>query len=138
MTTSEGRTGGCLCGQVRFTLTGTLRPVTFCHCRQCQKTHGSFGAYTAVETGGITMLKDSGLSWYRSSATARRGFCRSCGSSLFWEPSHGRYLAVAAGSLDDTEGLAGAAHIFVADKGCYYTIADGLPQYFADSGGAAG
>ncbi len=59
---------------------------------------------------------------------ARRGFCRDCGSSLFWEPTSGDRISIAAGTLDSPTGLDAAAHVFVRDSGDYYTISDGLPQ----------
>ena len=58
----------------------------------------------------------------------RRGFCSRCGSWLFWEPLLRDWTSVALGSLDGPTGLALERHIFVAHKGDYYTIGDGLPQ----------
>jgi Glutathione-dependent formaldehyde-activating enzyme len=69
-----------------------------------------------------------GLSWYQSSATARRGFCEICGSSLFWEPASGERVSIAAGTLDPPTRLSTAAHVFVEDSGDYYAIGDGLPR----------
>ena len=68
------------------------------------------------------------LAWYRSSDAAERGFCRVCGSSLFWRADRRDHVSIAAGSLDDSSGLRLAEHIFVADKAGYYELADGLPQ----------
>lgn len=79
--------GGCLCGQVRFEIKGLLRDVVNCHCSMCQKLHGSMGAHTKAKKADITLTRDEGLAWYKSSDVARRGFCKNCGSSLFWEPS---------------------------------------------------
>jgi hypothetical protein len=59
---------------------------------------------------------------------ARRGFCRDCGSSLFWEPTSGDRVSIAAGTLDSPTGLNAAAHVFVGDSGDYYTVSDGLSQ----------
>ena len=123
-------TGGCLCGTVRYVVRGPLRDVVNCHCGQCRRTHGHFGAYTWTERQNLTMLTDLGLKWYQSSPWARRGFCSECGSSLFWEriddPENG--LAIAAGTLDLPTGLRTVRHIFVADAGDYYTIPDGLEK----------
>ena len=69
------------------------------------------------------------LKWYQSSPQARRGFCSICGASLFWVPEGGDHVAIAAGTLDKPTGLRTVAHIFVADAGDYYTIADGLKTY---------
>lgn len=130
-TREPGAVGGCLCGAVRYRLNAPLRQVSVCHCGQCLRWHGHTGAYTAVPREALELLAggDGELAWYRSSATARRAFCRRCGSSLFWQADARDYVAVAAGTLDDTTGLRTAVHIFVADKPGYYEIADGLPQH---------
>ena len=41
-------TGGCLCGGVRYRVAGRLLPVVACHCGQCRRTLGHFGAYTGA------------------------------------------------------------------------------------------
>ena len=119
-------TGRCLCGAVAYELRGPLRDVVVCHCRQCQRTHGGPAGYTRLERAGLILTEDRGLDWFRSSGTARRGFCRGCGASLFWEPAGADEISVAAGSIDPPSGLKSVRHIFVADKGDYYEIADGL------------
>jgi hypothetical protein len=123
------RTGSCLCGAVTYKIKGTLRKVVYCHCEQCRKTSGHFVAATACGTEQLEVLEDKGLSWYKSSETATRGFCSVCGSSLFWDPAHGKYMAVMAGTLDAPTGLVSREHIYVADASDYYELCDGLPQY---------
>lgn len=123
------QTGGCLCGAVRYRVTGPLRPVVACHCRQCRRTSGHHGAFTACTPDRLAVETDQALRWYRSSPEAERGFCGACGSNLFWRPAHGRAISIAAGSLDETTGLALGAHVFTTDKGGYYTIGDGAPQW---------
>jgi peptidoglycan/LPS O-acetylase OafA/YrhL len=68
------------------------------------------------------------IGWYRSSAKVRRGFCSVCGSSLFFDPPELDWIGVAMGAFDGPTETHLAVHIFVADKGDYYDIADGLPQ----------
>jgi hypothetical protein len=121
-------TGGCLCGAVKFEIDGPMRDVVACHCGQCQKTHGNFAAYSATDTDKLRLTEDRGLAWFISSETARRGFCRECGASLFWEPNFADYTAVAAGALDSPTGLKLVRHIFTDDKPDWYEIADGLEQ----------
>jgi hypothetical protein len=121
-------TGGCLCGAVRYELNGPLRDVVNCHCAQCRRTHGHFAAYTNTKRADLVLRESRGLRWYASSNRARRGFCAECGASLFWEPAGTEDTSVAAGTLDAPTGLETVANIYVAAKGDYYDIADGLPQ----------
>ena len=119
-------TGRCLCGAVRYQIRGPLRPVVNCHCGQCRRTHGNVAAYTSAARADLVLTEDRGLKWYRSSEVARRGFCRNCGASLFWERLGEDRVAVAAGGIDPPSGLKTIRHIFVAAKGDYYGIAEGL------------
>jgi hypothetical protein len=121
--------GGCLCGAVRYEARGPLREVTVCHCGQCRKWHGASPGYTAANRDGFRLTSDKELAWYESSAFAKRGFCRKCGSSLFWQGNDRPHISIAAGTLDGPTHLKTTKHIYVADKGDYYDIADGLPQH---------
>lgn len=126
---SVSATGGCLCGAVRYETRGPLRSVVNCHCAQCRRTSGHFVAATAARRENVELIESGGLRWYESSETARRGFCGSCGASLFWESVPGELVSIMAGTLDPPTGLKTAAHIFVEDAGDYYEIDDGLPRY---------
>lgn len=119
--------GSCLCGGVQFELRGTLRPVVYCHCKQCRRTSGHFVAATACPVDGLELHSKETLSWFRSSDTATRGFCRECGSSLFWQGDGKDTISVMAGALSEPTGLEAQQHIFVADAGDYYDIGDDLP-----------
>jgi hypothetical protein len=123
-----GVTGGCLCGAVRYRLHAPPRRIVACHCGQCRRWHGHFGAYTAVPKAALELTAAAELAWYRSSDAAVRGFCRACGSSLFWQGKGRDHVSIAAGTLDDTSGLRLAEHIYVADKAGYYNLTDGLPR----------
>ena len=117
--------GRCLCGAITYTVAGPLRPVIACHCTQCRKTSGHHVAATSALREAVTITGTP--AWYRSSAEAARGFCPTCGSQMFWD-GPGRNLSIFAGTLDAPSGVRLAGHIFCADKGDYYEIADGLPQ----------
>ncbi|MEM9625293.1 MAG: GFA family protein [Pseudomonadota bacterium] len=109
-----------------------MRQVVGCHCGQCRKQTGHYMAATGVRMKYFEMIEDRGLTWYRASDKARRGFCGKCGSTLFWQADGADHIAIAAGALDGDSGLVTAAHIFVADKGDYYRLDDDLPQYDQD------
>jgi hypothetical protein len=132
----QAHTGGCLCGGVRYRVTGRLQPVVACHCGQCRRTHGHFAAYATAAKPALELVEDWGLRWYGSSPGVRRGFCGTCGASVFWERVDGPGISIAAGTLDAPTGLATVGHIFVADAGDYYAIADGLPRFAGSDEGA--
>lgn len=130
--------GGCMCGAVRFQTDAALRDVVFCHCNQCRRQTGLFYAATAAPWDSLHLTGEDSLRWYASSAFARRGFCGTCGSALFWKPVDLPHVAILAGSLDDLSGLLAQCHIFTADRfaadgRCFYEITDGLPQFLRDS-----
>lgn len=131
----DTHTGGCLCGAVRFATRGPLRGVVYCHCSQCRRQTGHFYAATNVAEDDLALEGAEGLTWYRASGFASRGFCATCGSALFWKRDGAGDISVMAGAFDRPSGLAGECHIFVADKGDYYEIGDGLPQ-LEQSGGS--
>lgn len=121
--------GGCLCGGVRFLVVERPMGVVNCHCGQCRRFHGHHGAYVTVPREVVAFEADSTLAWYRSSATAERGFCARCGSSLFWKGDGNPLVDIAAGSLDQPTGLGTLRHIHMADKADYYAVEDGLERF---------
>lgn len=120
--------GACLCGAVSFDVAGALPAPDCCHCSKCRKVSGHCFASTDVPRDALTVRGEKNVAWFRSSEKVRRGFCRICGSSLFFDPVHRDWTAVAMGAFDNPTGTRLARHIFVADKGDYYDIGDGLPQ----------
>ena len=120
--------GACLCGAVSFEVAGELLPPDACHCSQCRKHSGHVFASTDVPRTAVTIHGADNLTWFRSSEKVRRGFCATCGSSLFWDPIHRDFIGIAMGAFEPPTGTHLAIHIFVADKGDYYDITDGLPQ----------
>lgn len=121
--------GSCLCGAVRFTVEGELAGGDACHCTQCRKHSGHYFASTDILKSALSLEGEDQLAWYHSSDRVRRGFCSRCGSSLFWDPVESEKIAVAMGAFDDPTGTRLHMHIFTAEKGDYYEIADGLPQH---------
>ncbi len=131
--TPKRLSGRCLCGAVAFAFEADKRNVTACHCSQCRQWAGNF--WTSVNAPFAALKFSSGarsVSWFRSSSYARRGFCKTCGASLFWQADrldeHKDRIAIAAGCVDSPTGLQLTEHIFTASKGDYYAIADGVPQ----------
>ena len=135
------QTGRCLCGAVRFEIKSKLAGVAYCHCSKCRAFHGHLAAYVLTTKGDLHFVEEKGLKWFRSvtdeTPNVCRGFCGECGSSLFWDPRDEDRIAVAAGSLDEPTELKSLGHSWITQKGDYYEICDGLPQYVQGWGKSA-
>lgn len=121
--------GSCLCGAVKFKVDGDITPADGCHCAQCRKWSGHYFASADIPREALTVHGE--VTWFQSSEKVRRGFCPTCGSSLFFDPIDqvkNDWIAIAMGAFESPTDTKLAVHIFVADKGDYYEIADGLPQ----------
>jgi hypothetical protein len=127
-------TGRCLCGDVRYEITGPLGPVIYCHCSQCRRASGSAfatNASVAAKNFRITSGKDR-LVEYESSPGKLRGFCGRCGS-----PVSSRVLdapeivRVRLGLLDLDPGAEArpVAHLHVGSKAPWFEITDDLPRF---------
>lgn len=96
----ETWSGGCQCGAVRYALLETPGNACICHCRMCQKQFGNvFGAFADVAPESFTITRGT-PGWFESSDEALRGFCRDCGTPLFYRFIGSRRVAVSIGSLD--------------------------------------
>ncbi|MGV6811499.1 MAG: GFA family protein [Brevirhabdus sp.] len=120
--------GSCNCGGVQFEISGAPKGASVCHCGQCRKQSGHTWSSAYVPEGDLNLTSDTTLNWFSASPTARRGFCSTCGAFLFWKAHDEETISFALGSIDGPTGIQLEKHIFTADKGDYYTIADGLPQ----------
>jgi len=121
--------GSCLCGAVTYEVSQPLVPGDGCHCTQCRKQSGHYSASSNVPREALTVHGADKVTWFRSSEKGRRGFCSVCGSNLFWDPLERDWTSISLGTIDGPTGTRLEMHIFVADKGDYYDIADGLPQH---------
>jgi hypothetical protein len=127
------KTGGCLCGAVRYEVAGALRDVFTCRCVECRRWSGHLFAASAARREHLRFVEDRGLRWIDSPCSeshARRGFCSECGSSLFWDAPARDTVCIAAGSLDEPTGLRIRGHVYVSQTPDYEQLADdGLPRY---------
>ncbi|GAB4349619.1 MAG: GFA family protein [Oricola sp.] len=93
--------GGCQCGAVRYRVEVELENPHLCHCRMCQKAAGNYFMPLASAPRDKVVMTRGEPGWFHSSGIVRRGFCRDCGTPLFFDPLDSGHLAVTLGSLDD-------------------------------------
>lgn len=120
--------GSCNCGGVKWEVDTDMRGVVACHCTQCRKQSGHYFAATNAPNANLKIAGEENLKWFHSSSNARRGFCRECGSALFWKIENSDTTSILAGSIDGDTGLKLVEHIYVSDKGDYYDINDHVPK----------
>jgi hypothetical protein len=119
------QTGRCLCGGITFTVTGPLRDVIDCHCHRCRRWTGHHMAATSAEVSEIRLEGEDLLEWYFPVEEASYGFCRGCGSSLFWRASDNPgWWSICAGTLDPPTHLTTTVALWVSEASDYHTRAE--------------
>ncbi len=122
-------TGSCLCGKVKYEISGEIGEIVHCHCETCRKAHGSaFSSVAAVQDGDFTLFGQDLLSSYESSPGKARYFCSSCGTQVYAKRSDAKHLVLRLGSLDCNPNSKEKNHIWVSQKASWYSIVNNLPE----------
>jgi len=117
------RRGKCLCGAVRIAATETTNEVGACHCKMCRRWGG--GPFMEIECGtGVSFEGEENVCVYDSSAWAERGFCKKCGTHLFYRFKKTGHHGVPVGLFDDDENLVFAHQVFVDEKPSFYAFSN--------------
>lgn len=124
------QTGGCLCGQITYELSGDLIATAVCHCDHCQRQSG--GAFSVnlivlesqmAVSGTLSTYEDRGEN--DDAVYVMRRFCGECGSpilSALVEPAG--VIAVKAGTLDDRSGVAPTVEAWCEHKQPWVQLPD--------------
>ena len=129
-------TGGCMCGSVRYEVTGEPRDVGYCHCRMCQKSLGNlFGIFAIFEREGFRFTKGE-PAFYCSSRPKQRSFCPICGTPLtMWNANKAiqNHVGIMVGTLDHPELFPpekySGNHSGIESQVPWFHIEDGLPRW---------
>ncbi|MDE1149284.1 MAG: GFA family protein [Azospirillaceae bacterium] len=128
---SEGFSGGCQCGAVRYSSTMAAEGVHLCHCRMCQRAVGNlFAALAGVRKETVTWTGRP--SFYASSSVAERGFCAQCGTPLSFAYPDSDWMSFTIGSLDEPEAAVPEAQCGVESRLSWLGKLDGLPEEYTD------
>ena len=134
MANSEpSRTGGCLCGTIRYEAKGEPSDVAVCHCTRCQRWSGSAFMPGASFTED-TVTWNTEPSFFDLNEGCKRAFCPKCGSSLAFHYSGGQ-LWINLGTLDDVEKLKPKYHLFTENGVSWAQTNDDLPRHAQTSAG---
>ena len=112
-------TGGCLCGAIRYEVTGEPIFSTHCHCRDCQRASGSAYIATArLPAAGFRITKGSPKRFVGKADSGNevtRVFCGDCGSPLYSKPvARPDMIGIYVGGLDDPSGFRPDVVIFAS------------------------
>lgn len=110
------RTGGCLCGAVRFTITDAPVKYGACHCEMCRRWTGYALLAMTVPAESIAWEGEAHIRTLQTSDWAERAWCQRCGSGLYYHVTGGDMSAnyeIPVGLFDDTSGLVLASEIYV-------------------------
>ena len=120
------KTGGCLCGGVRFSAREVETHHHACHCSICRRWAG--GPVLAAPVEAVTFDSADTLARYQSSDWAERGFCRTCGSSLFYYLKTAGIYMICVGAFDDLAEFQLTSEIFIDCKPSGYAFAGDHPR----------
>lgn len=131
---STTRRGRCVCGGIRFTVSGAMRDVIDCHCHRCRRFTGHHMAATSAPAAEID-VDDPGslLTWFRAAEESHYAFCGRCGSSLFWQGCDLDRRSICAGVLEPPTGLRTVAAWWTSDASDYHELPQ-LPQFETEPG----
>lgn len=115
--------GQCLCGAVTLSVQHRAPALAACHCSICRKWGG--GPYLSVEAHQTPAFKgDENIAVYDSSEWAQRGFCRKCGSHLFYRLKEGGFYALSAGLFRESSEWPFKLQVFIDEKPGNYAFAN--------------
>ena len=126
MTSASSKTGQCLCGAVRFTVQGVETHHHACHCGMCRRWAG--GPVFAASVASVTFEGSDNLGRYSSSEWADRGFCKVCGSGLFYYLKPANQYLMSVGAFDDASAFKLVLEIYVDHKPQGYSLAGDHPR----------
>lgn len=124
--------GGCLCGAVRFTISGGIRNIIYCHCSECRKAQGSAFAANGIVVADKFMLVcgEAALTGYESTPGQTKYFCKHCGSPIMSKNiSKPDQVRVRLGTIESDIVERPQAHIFVTSRANWEDICGDIPQY---------
>lgn len=124
--------GSCLCGEVKYELSGDFQSFFLCHCTRCQKDTGSAHAANLFATANtLTWLQGENdvKTYHHLNSMHAKSFCQKCGSALPTVDENINSVVVPAGSLDSPILIEPTAKIFVSRRANWSKHLDNIPNY---------
>ena len=119
---SNKLTGGCLCGEVRYSVKEDFKVFYQCHCKQCQHLTGSaFASNIFTDPENIKWeTSHEKIKFYEHPTRGfSKAFCKECGSAVPFINKSKTSLIIPAGSLFDDPHIMPQANIFTSEEACW-------------------
>ncbi|MGB1580742.1 MAG: GFA family protein [Nevskiales bacterium] len=127
MSASQHIHGECLCGGVKVEAKNVKPSIGACHCAQCRQWTSSPMQTVDCDTD-VSFSGEENIEKYNSSDWAERGFCKRCGSTLFYRLKQTGQYFVAAGLFGDLPGFVFDHEVFIDEKPHFYSFANNRQQ----------
>ncbi|MDP9803604.1 GFA family protein [Acinetobacter calcoaceticus] len=115
--------GQCLCGKTTFEVELKNHDVHVCHCSMCRRQTSGVIMTIDVVQGSLKFIQQEHLSIFNSSEWGERGFCNTCGTTIFWRTKDQGYCNINAFSLDEpVNDLKLDLEIFIDSKPDFYAF----------------
>ena len=118
--------GQCLCGAVTYTAQAIDTEVHSCHCSMCRRWSGGPGF--AASVGKVEFTGEENIARFDSSGWAERGFCKTCGTNLFYRLRETDHYVIWMGTFDDQAQFKLAGEIYIDEKPASYEFAGDHPR----------
>lgn len=116
-------TGHCLCNKISFEFKTSEKHFDACHCSMCRHWNGG-PALTVNAEKDLKLEGEEYLGIYSSSKWAERGFCKNCGSSLFYRLKQHDFCNFNLGVIDDHDQFTFTKQIYVDSKPDNYNFSE--------------
>lgn len=123
--------GCCLCGAVKFEISGAINDIIMCHCSLCRKAQGSaFATNANVSKNDFHFEQgEANLTGFEATPGQTKYFCKTCGSPIMSQQvAHPDNIRIRLGIIESDITERPQAHLFVGSKANWETISDDLPQ----------
>ena len=138
MTTGDTVEGGCMCGALRYRVTGPIEGVAHCHCTMCRRWSGAVAVtWFTVPLSRFDLHKGE-FATYESSEHGRRHYCPKCATQLaFWSSRRAEEIDITLGTIDHPEAHPASYHVYTSSRLPWLRLDDHLPTYKSQSSGSA-
>lgn len=130
------RDGGCLCGAVRYRVTGSPDATSLCHCRSCRLASGAPSLAWAIFPAEKVEIVAGAAAIFSSSPGVEWGFCPRCGTTLTYRRANRPGLFdVTTATLDDPEAFPPRKEIWTGERLSWMPRNPTIPQFAGTSAG---